>query len=228
MERYVLEADKEEIEAAFGVGSKSEVMFESNYNVMPGNVMPVIIKEDGQNNIVRMKWGLKNSSDSEVRPEIESEQISDSPERNNKIEQQACIIPASGFYKWKETVEDPLPFYLRVISDDVTGFAGIYSTYNDENGRSVRSFAILTMPANALVEPLDDRMPVILKSNEYEKWINGQGTSLIQKEFNADDLLPHMTVFRVPELVNDPSNNSKELIQPIPKLRNYDGADDDG
>jgi len=75
---------------------------------------------------------------------------------------------------------------------------------------------------------LDDRMPVILKSNEYEKWINGHGTSLIQKEFNADNLLPHMTVFRVPELVNDPSNNSKELIQPIPKLRNYDGADDDG
>lgn len=227
MERYVLEAEKEDIEDAFGVGSRSEVMFEPNYNVMPGNVMPVIIKESGQNSVVTMKWGLKDSDDGAIKEEIESENLLDNEEWSKKLKKEPCIIPASGFYKWKETVEDPLPFYLRVISEDVTGLAGIYSTYKDENGREVKAFAILTMPANALVEPLDERMPVILKRGEYEKWLNGNGNSLIEKGFNADDLLPHMTVFRVPELVNDPSNNSKELIQPIPKLRNYDGSDDE-
>lgn len=227
MERYVLEARKEEVEETFGVDSKSEVMFDPNYNVMPGSVMPVIVMKNGQREIESMEWGLKEKSSSEIREELKIEDLKKSQIWDKALGKQACIIPASGFYKWKETVEDPLPFYLRVISEDVTGFAGIYSYFEDENGRKVNSYAILTMPANALVEPLDDRMPVVLKHNEYEKWLNGNAKSLVDRGFNADELLPNMTVFRVPELVNDPSNNSKELIQPIPKLRNYDGSDDE-
>lgn len=227
MERYVLDAQKEEIEEAFGVGSRSEVMFEPNYNVIPGTVMPVILIKDGQRYIDTLEWGYREKVTDEAREELTIEEIKESQEWAGKLKKQTCIIPASGFYKWKETVEDPLPFYLRVISEDVTGFAGLCSTFEDKNGRTVENFAILTMPANALVEPLDDRMPVILKRDQYEGWLGGNAQSLVDRGLNADDLLPHMTVFRVPELVNDPSNNSKELIQPIPKLRNYDGADED-
>lgn len=227
MERYVLEAEKEEVEEVFGIASKSEAMFEANFNVMPGSVMPVISMKDGKRDIERMKWGLKEAAAEDAIEEVRAEDLKGSSDWDDALKKNACIIPASGFYKWKETVEDPLPFYLRVISQDVSGFAGIWSSYEDENGRQVRGYAILTMPANALVEPLDDRMPVILKREQFESWLNGDARSIIDKGFNADDLLPHMTVFRVPELVNDPSNNSRELIQPIPKLRNYDGADDD-
>jgi putative SOS response-associated peptidase YedK len=227
MERYVLEAQKGEVEETFGVGSESEVLFEPNYNAMPGSVMPVVVMKNGQREIKSMVWGLKDKAASMVREELKVEDLKRSKDWDEALKNEACIIPASGFYKWKETVQDPLPFYLRVISEDVTGFAGIYSSFEDENGRNVSSYTILTMPANALVEPLDERMPVILKRSDYEKWLNGNARSLIDRGFNADELLPHMTVFRVPELVNDPSNNSKELIQPIPKLRNYDGSDDD-
>lgn len=227
MERYVLEAQKEEIEETFGVGSRSEVMFQPNYNAMPGSVMPVVILENGQREIKSMEWGLKEEAANTIWEELKVEDLKRSKDWDESLEKKACIIPASGFYKWKDTVKDPLPFYLRVISEDVTGFAGLYSSFVDENGRKINSFAILTMPSNALVEPLDERMPVVLGRNEYETWLNGNARSLIDRGFNADDLLPHMTVFRVPELVNDPSNNSKELIQPIPKLRNYDGSDDE-
>lgn len=225
MERYVLEARKDEIESTFGVGSKSEVMFESNYNVMPGHVMPVILKEEGQKNIERMKWGLNEAGSEDAGGELMIEEIKKSSDRWEQLKTNACIIPASGFYKWKETVKDPLPFYLRVISDEVTAFAGLYTSFKDENGREMKSFVVLTMPANALVEPLDDRMPVILRGSDIESWLSGDAEKILEKGISADDLLPDMTVFRVPELVNDPSNNSKELIQPIPKLRNYDGVD---
>ncbi len=227
MERYVLEASKDVIEEIFEVESSSEVIYEPNYNVIQGAVMPVILKQGGKRKIDTYEWGYKKDPSVEGVSEIKVENVKESSDWDEALEKHACIIPASGFYKWKETVEDPLPFYLRVISEEVSGFAGICSVYEDENGRTVKTFAILTMPANALVEPLDDRMPVILKSSDQDKWMNGEGKALIDKGFDADALLPNMTVFRVPELVNDPSNNSKELIQPIPKLRNYDGADDD-
>lgn len=219
MKRYVLEADKHIIEEVFGVSSRSEIMYEPNYNAMPGHTMPVII-EGKQREIVRSTWGLATEDSEESIHEVEHEAFTKEDSELSLKDYTPCIIPASGFYKWKETVDDPLPFYLRVITHDVLGLAGLCNSQND-------SYAVLTMPANALVEPLDDRMPVILDPKEYEEWLKGGMTDMIKKGFSGNHLLPDMTVFRVPELVNDASNNSKELIQPIPKLRNYDGDDED-
>ncbi len=225
MKRYVLEVDKEIIEEVFGVSSDSETLFEPNYNVMPGHTMPIIIGAE-KRDIVFSSWGLKLQDSEEKIHEIGYEQLL---EDKSKVilEQEPCIIPISGFYKWKETVDDPLPFYLRVLSEDVTGLAGFCNSYKDDAGRIIHTFVVLTMPANALVEPLDDRMPVILNAKDHGRWLDGNAGDMINAGFSGNHLLPDMSVFRVPELVNDPSNNSKELMQPIPKLRNYDGADED-
>ncbi|MEX2477789.1 MAG: SOS response-associated peptidase family protein [Gracilimonas sp.] len=226
MNRYVLEADKFIIEEIFGVSSDSETLFEPNYNVIPGQVMPVIIEEDGRRDIITSAWGLKRKNTKEIIHEIGYEAVSEDVGLLELSEEKPCIIPASGFYKWKETVEDPLPFYLRVLTQEVSGFAGIYLAYKDQNGQKIHSYAVLTMPANPLVEPLDDTMPVVLDPKDYSRWLNSGSTEMIKKGFSGNHLLPDMSVFRVPELVNDPSNNSKDLIQPIPKLRNYDGEEE--
>ncbi len=124
-------------------------------------------------------------------------------------------------------MEDPLPFYIRFLKEDVLALAGIYTSWKDDDDRLIHSFAVLTMEANALVQPLDDTMPCILEPKDYERWLGGASVSMLEKGFKGNHLLADMAVVRVPELVNDPSNNSKELIQPIPKLRNYDMEDED-
>jgi putative SOS response-associated peptidase YedK len=227
MNRYVLEADKYIIEETFGVSSDSKTLFEPNYNVMPGQVMPIIIEEDGKRNIITSAWGLKRKSTKDIIHEIGHEIVPEDEDLLKLSEEKPCIVLASGFYKWKETVEDPLPFYLRVLTQEVSGFAGIYSAYEDEKGQKIHSYAVLTMPANPLVEPLDDTMPVVLDPKDHSRWLSGESSEMIKKGFSGNHLLPDMSVFRVPELVNDPSNNSKELIQPIPKLRNYDGEEEE-
>ena len=227
MKRYVLEADKLEIEGVFGVSSDSKVMFEPNYNVIPGSTMPIIIQTEHGRDIVQSVWGLKFEDSKEEQTEIKHEGLSENNQVWELLKTSPCIVPVSGFYKWKETVEDPLPFYLRVITRDVTAVAGVCNSYKNKEGRILHTFAVLTMPANPLVEPLDKRMPVILEEKDFGRWLHEGATDMVKKGFSGNHLLPDMTVFRVPELVNDPSNNSKELIQPIPKLRNYDGVDDE-
>lgn len=222
MKRYVLEADKYIIEETFGVSSDSDTLYEPNYNVMTGHSMPIIVGEEGKRQIITSTWGLSLKDSKEDMNEIDHERLSDSESLRLLAKQTPCIIPASGFYKWKETVDDPLPFYLRILSQEVTGFAGVYNNYKNTKGQKIHSYAVLTMPANALVEPLDDTMPVVLDPGVFSKWLNGEALNMVEKGFSGNHLLPDMSVFRVPELVNDPSNNSKELVQPIPKLRNYD------
>ncbi|MGN8225235.1 SOS response-associated peptidase [Gracilimonas sp. BCB1] len=227
MKRYVLEADKFIIEEVFGAQTDAESLFNPNYNVIPGNTMPVIVKDGDARSVVSSVWGLKPKEDEYDFFEVGQEEFSENENLTKLAKSSPCIIPVSGFYKWKETVDDPLPFYLRVLTTEVTGLAGIYTSYEQEDGRLIHSFAVITMPANALVEPLDDRMPVILEEKDYGRWLNGSAPDMLGKGFSGNHLLPDMSVFRVPELVNDPSNNSKELVQPIPKLRNYDGPEDD-
>ncbi len=227
MKRYVLEADKFIIEEAFDAQTDAESLFNPNYNVIPGNTMPIILKDGDNRSVVSSVWGLKPKGGKDDFFEVGQEEFSENEDLIKLAKRSPCIIPASGFYKWKETVDDPLPFYLRVLTTEVTGLAGICTSYEQEDGRMVHSFAVITMPANALVEPLDDRMPVILEEKDYGRWLNGNAPEMLENGFSGNHLLPNMSVFRVPELVNDPSNNSKELMQPIPKLRNYDGPDDD-
>lgn len=226
MKRYVFASAKETVEETFGVQTDNESLFKSNYNVVPGNAMPIVIRETDTKKVVSSNWGLELPAHDDTISAIRYEEIGKRDDLKELATSTPCIIPASGFYKWKETVDDPLPFYLRVLSEEVTGFAGLYSSFIDDAGRKHHSFLVLTMPANPLVEPLDDTMPVILRPQNYERWLHGNALEMIEEGFSGNYLLPDMSVFRVPELVNDPSNNSKELIQPIPKLRNYDGEEE--
>lgn len=226
MKRYVLQADKELVEEIFEVQSNSKSLFEPNYNVIPGNTMPVVVNKGDSREIISSGWGLNQDGKKGTLHELPHKEILKDEDLKKLAQNSPCIIPASGFYKWKETVADPLPFYLRVISQEVTGFAGICTVYENKAGQEIHSYAVLTMHANALVEPLDDTMPVILNPKDYGRWLSGNALKMIEEGFSGNHLLPDMSVYRVPELVNDPSNNSKELIQPIPKLRNYDGEEE--
>jgi putative SOS response-associated peptidase YedK len=50
------------------------------------------------------------------------------------------------------------------------GIAGIWENWKNPEGEWVRTFALLTTPANELVSSIHDRMPAILKPQDYERW----------------------------------------------------------
>jgi putative SOS response-associated peptidase YedK len=80
-----------------------------------------------------------------------------------------CVIPAEGFYEWRE--EDGLkqPYLFERRDGKPLMFAGIWD-YSDVKGEAVPSFAILTDEPNALVAPYHDRMPVVL--DDVEPWLD--------------------------------------------------------
>lgn len=215
MNRYVLQAEKSEIEELFGIDGDRSFNFQKNFNIQPGFTVPIIVEEGGIRKMVAASWGVQGGDN--VGSSIPFQGVQNNEKLQELAKKNACIVPASGFYKWKETVQDPLPFYLRVLSKNVLPVAGVYR--KDDDGYS---FAVLTMPANALVEPLDKSMPCIIEQPEFSGWLGGKAPAMIQKGFSGQNLLPEMAVYRVPDLVNDTSNNSGALIQPIPKLRDDD------
>lgn len=222
-DRFVLETNRQEAEQKFGVSTARDDFFESNYNITPGSLIPVVYEEDGERKIYNFRWGLiPPDADEEIEGnknyEVPVENLEDDEWLTECVEQRRCLMPANGFYKWKFSEKKSTPFYIRLLSNQLTAIAGIYSVWKSSAGRDVYSCAMLTTEANVLIQPVDDRMPILINPNHYSKWLSKEVLS--DSEF--EDIIngyamTDLTVNRVSEDVNDPENNSVELIQPIPK-----------
>ena len=223
-DRFVLHAPKDEIETLFEISSTREDYFEADYNITPGSMHPIVVNNEGAREHHQARWGLIPPDADEERAgkgnyAISAEEVRDNDWQAECVNQRRCLVPANGFYKWKSSEKKTTPFYIRLMSNKLTAFAGVYSLWQSSSGRDVYSFAILTTKANTLVEPVDDRMPVLLRRADFNRWLGGDElTSAMHKELLAEPYpLTEMAVNRVDEAVNDISNNSPELIQPIPK-----------
>ena len=61
-------------------------------------------------------------------------------------------------------------------------FAGLWERWKEPGGDdTVQTFTIITGPPNELVEPIHNRMPVILPSDAWRRWLG-------EDEVSVDDL----------------------------------------
>lgn len=98
------------------------------------------------------------------------------------FEQRRCVVPADGFYEWLKqdgasgasSAKSKQPFWFHPTQDKLFRFAGIYETWRDpERGIHLRTFSILTTPANDVVAPIHDRMPALLSARDLRAWLTG-------------------------------------------------------
>lgn len=222
--RFVLNATKENIQAFFAVGHTMDFNIEPNFNVSTGDLCPIIITEENTRKLVQAKWGLipPGVEDERAGKENYNYQIEDAPKNKrlrSVLKNQRALIPASGFYKWKRTENKATPFYVRLLSSDVIALAGIYDLWKSPSGRELYSFALLTDQANALLDPISERRPLVIKPEDFDDWLNKDIAAdvVLQKIEAYPSTLTEMIVNRVDDAVNDINNNDPSLIQPIPK-----------
>ena len=122
-----------------------------------------------------------------MRPTRWSSNTTDKPSFRNAFKYHRCLIPASGFYEWKAQQGIKQPWYISLKSGEPMAFAGLWETWHppeqSEEGDIVTSCCIITTSANSLMEPIHDRMPVILDPEQWETWLSRQ-------EHQAGNLLP--------------------------------------
>ena len=124
-----------------------------------------------------MQWGLIPSwvKSTEKAQELfayglnaRAETIEEKPMFRDAWKQSACVIPASGFFEWKEVSKKKYPHYIRMKDESVMLMAGIFSEWVDPlTGELRETYAILTTEANELMREIHNvkkRMPVILDS----------------------------------------------------------------
>jgi len=139
----------------------------------------------------------------------------DKPAWRGPIRYRRCIVPASAFYEWRQTKEGKQPYAIRMRDDGLFGMAGLHDHW-EKDGEEIDSFSIVVTDANALISNIHDRMPVILREEDYDRWLDTelQDIKAVSKLLVPfDDQKIHY--YPVSRDVNSPGNNYPELLTAI-------------
>jgi putative SOS response-associated peptidase YedK len=218
--RFTLQIPPELLAEIFGI--LEITVFPARYNIAPTQQSLVIRQAgDGRNHCALMRWGLipswaKDPSIGNRMINARSETISGKPAFHHAVRRSRCIVPASGFYEWREEGGGKSPFYIRLKDGSTICFAGLWERWQSHRGEVVESFTILTTQANSLMFSLHERMPVILQPEAIPLWLDRKttdpaGLKSLFLPYPAD----LMEMWPVSPLVNSPRNDFPELIAPL-------------
>lgn len=224
--RFTNNAKPEQIKKEFKVGTKNPNLFQPRYNIAPTQMIDVVLEPDSERLLSQLKWGLVPSwaKDAEIGSRMinaRAETITEKPSFREAFRQRRCVIPASGFYEWQKMEKGAKqPYYFYLKDKEVFGFAGLWEEWLDKtNGELFETCTIITTGANEVLKPVHERMPVILKADNYDQWLDPKenDTDKLQKlliSYPAKE----MASYPVSRGVNITSSNSAELILPVNSL----------
>lgn len=190
-----------------------------NYNVAPTQYHPVITDEDPEH-LHLYKWGLipfwsKDAKSGYKMINAKLETLEEKPTFRNLVKSRRCLVPMDGFYEWMHKEGRKIPYRICTKDQEIFAAAGLWEIWKDPSGNEIRTFTIITCPANDAIQPLHDRMPAILSRDHEKLWISRDisGHEALQLLLPYPSDLLH--IYRVSEKVNNVRINEPELIEEI-------------
>ena len=212
--RYTVQVDMIEVHRRFKVALDD--LYQKNYNCAPTEKLPVITNKHPEI-LSHFQWGLvpfwaKDAKTGFKMINVRRESLAEKPSFKNIMEKRRCLVVADGFYEWKKSGKQKQPFRIMLKTGAAYAFAGIREYHKEFN---LLTFSIITTTANELVEPIHDRMPVILQPESEHKWLDPH----LDPTEAMDLLQPYpaelMTAYPVSNLVGNVRNKNPELIHPL-------------
>jgi len=225
--RYVLAQEHEALRIRFGFSGEGTSSFshKPSYNIAPSQSNPVVV-QNGDRKLLSMRWGLvphwaKDSSIGNNLINARSETVAEKPSFRDSFRKRRCLVPASGFFEWKKLSDNSAkqPTFIRVTNQELFSMAGLWSLWkNPDSGDELLSYTILTTAANDFMKPIHHRMPVILRREDENMWLNpsSDGSKLIEllSSLSSSSSL-RLESYPVSTYVNSPANNSPDCLLPL-------------
>jgi len=226
--RYYRRSDKQRIADAFKLGKlPDDFALPPDYNVAPTTFQPVIRadRETGERELVMMRWGLIPHFAASLKEyqgistiNAKAETLESSGTWRVPFHRRRCVIPADGFYEWKKLDRTKKqPYAFGMADGEPFAFAGLWDAWKEPKASPqavdtwLQSFTIITTDPNELAATVHNRMPVILKPSEYDRWLSRADPERppvdLLRPYDADK----MTAYPVDPRVGNVRNNEPGL-----------------
>ncbi len=199
---------------------KEATLLKDSYNLAPWQPVAAVRATDDGRELVLPKWGLipSWSKDAKIGQKLanaRSETAAEKPYFRSAFKQRRCLIPASGFYEWaKQGTGRKQPFFISPRDGELFSFAGLWECWHDPEGEVVESCTILTTTATEVMQPIHERMPVILGPSAEEQWLDPRASADALRSL----LVPYNSeALEAPPVglwVNNPKNYEPKCLEP--------------
>ena len=170
--------------ADLGIEAPADLV--SRYNIAPTSQVFAIRPREVENpnpnlEAVRLRWGLtpkwaRSDEPASRLVNARAETVASKPSFRAALRSRRCVVPASGFYEWETVGRAKRPWLFRRRDERPFGFAGLWETWRAIDGVAVESCTIITTTPNAVLQPIHDRMPVMLEPAQFTTWLDPQNS----------------------------------------------------
>ena len=198
----------------------NELDLKPRFNIAPSQTVPVIqVDETGNRIFTFARWGLipswvKTPEDLQHPINAKAETAAIKPMFRHAYRKSRVLIPADAFYEWAPR-DGKQPYLIKLRDGEPMGMGGLQEHWQGPEG-DVITFAILTIDANPLMAGIHDRMPVIIKPEDYTDWIDTRLTDVTKIQAMTQPYPERfMEAYPISRKVNSPKNDSSDLIEPM-------------
>jgi putative SOS response-associated peptidase YedK len=232
--RYVTITKIKEIEKRYRAETTHPELYQPSTNVSAGHHAPVITNENPRE--IKFfqfgftpSWAKKNMyvinarSEGDLNPSDDpnycgGKGIISKPMFRSSIRHKRCLIIADAFIEGpkQEKLSRPYCVYMRK-GERPFSMAGIWDRWlNPESGEIVESFAIITAPANELMQKIGHhRSPVIVPQEKEQEWL----CSTLELQEVTSFLSPYpaenLNAYPIGPAIKNPRENGLHLLKPL-------------
>jgi putative SOS response-associated peptidase YedK len=190
--------------------------FPPRYNGAPSQELLVIRQnhKTGERSLDPLKWGLIPSWCDDPKGgrkpiNAKAETVATLPTFRDAYRGRRCIVPVDGFFEWKALGGAKQPYAVGMKDGSPFGIAGLWENWKAPSGEWMRTFCVITVPANTLLAQIHDRMPAILKPEDYARWLGAEpDPSELMITYPAEP----MRMWPISQRVNSARNDDAELL----------------
>src|SRR5882672_11559582 len=221
--RYRLTAKERYLRDHFGLDEDPH--WTPRWNIAPTQQVPIVRQDrkEPKRSFGLVRWGLipywaKDKSVALKTINAMSETAAEKPAFRDAMKRRRCLIPADGFYEWQKLgPKEKQPYNFGMIDDSVFAFAGLWERWRDPVGEVIETYSVLTTQPNALVADVHDRMPAILKPEDYDLWLDpGVRDAAVVTECLKPFDPSLMKKYPVSTRVSRTENDDQECVREVP------------
>lgn len=193
------------------------------WNGAPRQMYPIIVVDElvrGTSAFKAARWGfiprwMKDAGGGRQPINAKAEGIKTNGMFRAAYRSGRALMPIDGFFEWKDilgTGKNKQPYAIAMKSGQPFALAAIWDQWRDpETGEVIATFAVVTCEPNRMMAEIHNRMPVILKPEDYNRWLFDEDPDYLMKPF-PEEL---MTMWKIGRDVGNPKNDTPDILDPL-------------
>ncbi|MGA7110317.1 MAG: SOS response-associated peptidase [Terracidiphilus sp.] len=223
--RFARRSTQEVLADWFGVALEDMPWFAPTFNAAPQSTQPILRlgRDSARREFALARWGLvpfwaRDAKFGYSTINARAEEVVSKAAYREAFKKRRCLVPADAFYEWQSLGPDrkkkktKRPYAIALRSSEPYAFAGLWESWKPKEGEALETFTILTTDPNELMEPIHDRMPVILEPRDYDRWLEAGDPAQPPTDLLRPYPAEKMRAWPVSDRVGNVRNDAPDLL----------------